>query len=159
MAKSVIMLSSNDYLGLTTHSKVIEAGNCALEILGGLAQQVLDFLMVHVPVMKNWKNFSLISLAKKPVRFSPLAHLGCMASVSSFINKDDLVLVDRNVHSSLWSGINLTRAHVERFGHNDPDDLRDVLRKEDESQPKFLDYRGSIFYGKAILLGYLSSLT
>ena len=59
-----------------------------------------------------------------------------MASTSSFIDKDDLILVDRNVHSSLWSGLSLTRARVERFGHNDPNDLSDILRTENKSQPK-----------------------
>ena len=139
--KEHIMLSSNDYLGLTTHPKVIEAGKRALDTWGSSttgSRLSNGSRACHEELEECLADF----LGKEACQVFSAGYLGCMASVSSFINKDDLVLVDRNVHSSLWSGINLTRARVERFGHNDPDDLRDVLKKEDESQPKFLIIEG-----------------
>jgi 7-keto-8-aminopelargonate synthetase-like enzyme len=60
----------------------------------------------------------------------------------TFAQKGDLILVDRNVHSSLWTGISLSAARVERFAHNSPADLQDILSTEDRKQPKLVIIEG-----------------
>lgn len=69
-------------------------------------------------------------------------YLSCMAAVSTFAQMGDLILVDRNVHSSLWAGIKQSGASVERFAHNDPSDLQDILVSEKRDRPKMVVLEG-----------------
>jgi len=81
-------------------------------------------------------------LGKEAAQISSAGYLSCMASVQAFAQKGDLILVDRNVHSSLWSGIGLTQAKVERFAHNNPADLAEVLSFEKAETPKLVIFEG-----------------
>ena len=69
-------------------------------------------------------------------------YLACMASVMTYAQRGDLILVDRNVHSSLWSGIGLSGARVERFAHNSPSDLQDILTTEKRDQAMLVVLEG-----------------
>ena len=139
--REMIMLSNNDYLGLSEHPKVVQAGRDALRTWGSsstgsrfangsrsyhfeLEEKLADFLGVEA---------CLVSIA---------GYISCMAAVASFAERGDLILVDRNVHSSLWSGITLSGARVERFGHNNPADLQDILTSESHKTPKMLVIEG-----------------
>ena len=139
--REMIMLSNNDYLGLSEHPKVVQAGRDALRMWGSsstgsrfangsrsyhleLEEKLADFLGVEA---------CLVSIA---------GYISCMAAVASFAERGDLILVDRNVHSSLWSGITLSGARVERFGHNNPADLQDILTSEPHKTPKMLVIEG-----------------
>jgi len=65
-----------------------------------------------------------------------------MASVAGFAQKGDLVLADKNLHSCLWDGIRLSHATVERFSHNNPDDLRQLLQTAGADAAKLLIIEG-----------------
>lgn len=139
--KELVMLSSNDYLGLSDHPKVLEAGKKALGKWGASttgARLSNGSRAYHIELEEKLAAF----LGKEACQIHSSGYLSCMTAVSSFINKDDLILVDRNVHSSLWAGISMTRARIERFGHNNPKDLGDLLRTEKQQQPKFLIIEG-----------------
>lgn len=54
----------------------------------------------------------------------------CSAStVAAFANRGDLLVVDEGVYEALGTGINLSRANVKYFKHNDMEDLRRVLER------------------------------
>ncbi len=65
-----------------------------------------------------------------------------MTSVTSFAQKGDLILADKNLHSCLWDGIRLSHASVERFPHNNPEGLREVLESVSAGVPKMLVVEG-----------------
>jgi len=65
-----------------------------------------------------------------------------MASVTTYAQKGDLILADKNLHSCLWDGIRLSHASVERFSHNNPDGLREVLSSIAADVPKMLVVEG-----------------
>ena len=46
----------------------------------------------------------------------------------ALVGRDDLILIDDLSHSSLWTGVRLSRATVHAFRHNDVDHLRALLR-------------------------------
>ncbi|HTB62643.1 MAG TPA: aminotransferase class I/II-fold pyridoxal phosphate-dependent enzyme, partial [Opitutales bacterium] len=54
----------------------------------------------------------------------------------------DLVLGDKNLHSSIWAGIGLTQARAERFAHNNPADLRELLSFEAPDTAKIVAFEG-----------------
>ena len=65
-----------------------------------------------------------------------------LSSVAAFAQKGDVVFADKNIHSCLWDGIRLSMATVERFSHNSPDDLRDVVAASSPDAPKLLVIEG-----------------
>jgi 8-amino-7-oxononanoate synthase len=139
--REMIMLSSNDYLGLSRHPKVLEAGEKALREWGSSttgARLANGSRAIHSQLEEELADF----LGREAVQVLSAGYLACMSAVASFAQKGDLVLVDRNVHSSLWSGIKLSDAKVERFGHNNPQDLQDILLTEKRSQPKMVVVEG-----------------
>ncbi len=139
--KDYIMLSSNDYLGLGSHPKVIEAGRKALEKWGSGttgARLANGSRSYHTELEEELADF----VGKEACHVHAAGYLSCMSAVASFAERGDLIVVDKNVHSSLWSGIHLSGASSERFLHNNPEDLRDVLAHEDPDRAKMLLFEG-----------------
>jgi 7-keto-8-aminopelargonate synthetase-like enzyme len=53
-----------------------------------------------------------------------------------------MILADKNIHSCLWDGIRLSMAGVERFSHNNPEDLRQILKTIPFNTPKMILVEG-----------------
>ena len=139
--KEMIMLSSNDYLGLSFHPKVIEAGRAALLKWGTSttgARTSNGSRTYHVELEERLAAF----LGREACHIHVAGYLSCLSSVASFAQKGDVILADKNIHSCLWDGIRLSMATVERFSHNSPDDLRDVLGEVNSDAAKLLVIEG-----------------
>lgn len=139
--KEMIMLSSNDYLGLSFHPKVIEAGRAAMLKWGTSttgARTSNGSRTFHVELEEKLAAF----LGREACHISSAGYLSCMSSVASFATKGDVILADKNIHSCLWDGIRLSMATVERFSHNNPDDLREVLMAVSPDATKMLVIEG-----------------
>jgi 8-amino-7-oxononanoate synthase len=139
--KDMVMLSSNDYLGLSFHPKVIEAGRAAMLEWGTSttgARPSNGSRGYHLKLEEKLAAF----LGREACHVHAAGYLSCMASVASFAQKGDLVIADKNIHSCLWDGIRLSMATVERFSHNCPIDLREVVSSLDAGAPKMLVLEG-----------------
>ena len=139
--KETIMLSSNDYLGLSFHPKVIEAGRAAMLKWGTSttgARTSNGSRAYHVELEEKLASF----LGREACHIHVAGYLSCLSSVASFAQKGDVVLADKNIHSCLWDGIRLSMATVERFTHNSPDDLREVLAAVSQDATKMLVIEG-----------------
>lgn len=139
--KEMVMLSSNDYLGLSHHPKVIEAGTAALKAWGSSttgARLANGSRGIHRELEEQLADH----LGKEDCQTLSAGYLSCMSAVAAFAQKGDLILVDRNVHSSLWSGIKLSGARAERFSHNNAMDLQDILLTENRDVPKMVVIEG-----------------
>ncbi len=139
--KEMIMLSSNDYLGLSFHPKVVEAGRAALLKWGTSttgARTSNGTRTYHLELEQKLAAF----LGREACHISVAGYLACMSSVASFAQKGDVILADKNIHSCLWDGIRLSVATVERFSHNNPDDLREVIAAVNADTPKMLVIEG-----------------
>ncbi len=139
--KDMIMLSSNDYLGLSFHPKVIEASRAALMKWGTSttgARPSNGSRTYHVDLEERLASF----LGREACHVHAAGYLSCMSSVATFAQKGDLVFGDKNLHSCLWDGIHLSRATVERFSHNNPKDLSDVIANTSPSIPKMVVVEG-----------------
>lgn len=139
--REMIMLASNDYLGLSFHPKVIEAGRAALLKWGTSttgARPANGSRSYHVQLEEKLATF----LGREACHIHAAGYLSCLSSVASFAQKGDVVYADKNIHSCLWDGIRLSMATVERFSHNSPDDLRNVLLATASDAPKMLVIEG-----------------
>jgi 8-amino-7-oxononanoate synthase len=139
--RDMVMLSSNDYLGLSFHPKVIEACGQGPKIWGTSttgARISNGSRGYHVELEEKMANF----LGREACHISVAGYISCCSAVASFAQKGDLILADKNIHSCLWDGIRLSMATVERFSHNNPEDLRQVLKGVPHSQPKMLVMEG-----------------
>jgi 7-keto-8-aminopelargonate synthetase-like enzyme len=139
--QDMIMLASNDYLGLSFHPKVIEAGRAAMLKWGTSttgARISNGSRAYHVEL----ENALAAFLDREACFVTAAGYLSCMSSVAAFAQKGDVVLVDKNIHSCIWDGIRLSMASVERFSHNNPEDLRTVIKTIPHHTPKLIAVEG-----------------
>ena len=139
--RDMIMLSSNDYLGLSFHPRVIEAGKRALDVWGTSptgARSSNGSRGYHEELESALAEF----LGMEACHVSSAGYLSCLSGVAAFATKGDCVIADKNVHSCLWDGIRLSMASVERFSHNSPEDLRTVLQAVPRETAKLLVFEG-----------------
>lgn len=139
--RDMIMLSSNDYLGLSFHPAVIEAGQTAMLKWGTSttgARSSNGSRAYHTELEERLAAF----LGREACHVHSAGYLSCMSSVASFAIKGDVIFADKNIHSCLWDGIRLSLATVERFSHNSPDDLRAAAQSARADAPKHLVIEG-----------------
>ncbi|PIP20718.1 MAG: 8-amino-7-oxononanoate synthase [Candidatus Omnitrophica bacterium CG23_combo_of_CG06-09_8_20_14_all_40_11] len=127
--REYIDFSSNDYLGLSNHPKLIEAAKETLTKYGASssASRLLSGdLDIHheledaVARLKNKERALIFSSGYQ-------ANIGI---VSSFCGAGDAVFCDRLCHASIIDGILLSGAKLFRFRHNDAGHLEGILKKE-----------------------------
>jgi 8-amino-7-oxononanoate synthase len=126
--KVLLDFSSNDYLALSTHPTMKEAGQRAIEALGtgATASRLLSGdLELHHELERRTAHFK-----GKPAAL--VLNSGYQANVgiiSVLCQKGDLVLCDRLCHASILDGIRLSHAGFHRFIHNDMNHLERLLQK------------------------------
>lgn len=139
--RELIMLSSNDYLGLAWHPEVIEASARAVRDWGTSttgARLANGSRAYHAELEGELAAF----IGKESCHVSVAGYISCLSAIAAFAQKGDIVIVDRNIHSCMWDGVRLSGAQVERFSHNNPEDLRRLLESLDPEAPKLLAIEG-----------------
>ncbi len=135
--KEFIMLSSNDYLGLSNHPRIKEAGIQAIKKWGSSttgARLANGGRIFHQELEEKLADF----LGKEACHVYSAGYLACASAVTGFAERKDLILADKNLHSSLWSGIQLSGARCERFAHNNPAHAAEILEDEEDSNKIFV---------------------
>lgn len=126
--KDVINLSSNNYLGLTTHPKLREAALRAVESLGvgsGSVRTIAGTMDLHMELERR------IAVFKK-TEASVVFQSGFAANagtVSAILGKEDLILSDELNHASIIDGARLSRATIKVFPHRDVAALTRLLEE------------------------------
>ncbi len=143
--KELINFCSNDYLGLSSHPKVIERSREYLEQYGtgsGASRLVSGTLSIH-----NELEEKLAEMFQNEAVL--LFNSGFQANVSvipALADRNSLILMDKNCHNSLIQGATLSRAMVRRFQHNDVNHLEKHLQKsESESFNRILIVSETVF--------------
>ena len=135
--KEFIMLSSNDYLGLSNHPRIKEAGIHAIKKWGSSttgARLANGGRIFHQELEEKLADF----LGKEACHVFSAGYLACASAVTGFADRKDLILADKNLHSSLWSGIQLSGARCERFAHNNPSHAAEIIEEEEDSNKIFV---------------------
>jgi glycine C-acetyltransferase len=123
---SVVNLSSNNYLGLTTHPKLREAALDATRTLGvgsGSVRTIAGTMEIHLELERRLATFKHTEAA---VVFQSgfTANAG---TVSSILGKDDFIVSDELNHASIIDGARLSRATIKVFPHRDAKAARNIV--------------------------------
>lgn len=134
---SVVNLSSNNYLGLTTHPRLREAAIQAINDFGvgsGSVRTIAGTMAIHLELERRLADFKKTEAA---VVFQSgfTANAG---TVSSVLTKEDVVISDELNHASIIDGCRLSRATIKVFPHKDVEAARAILRQLPAAQRKLL---------------------
>jgi 8-amino-7-oxononanoate synthase len=126
--KRRIMLGSNNYLGLTVHPRVVEAGVQALREYGSgcSGSRFLNgTLTLHTSLERELADF----LGKEAVMTFSTGFQSNLGIISAICGKNDYVICDRENHASIYDGCKLSYATMLRYRHNDMEHLEKCLKK------------------------------
>jgi glycine C-acetyltransferase len=135
--RSVVNLSSNNYLGLTTHPKLIASTIAATEQFGagsGSVRTIAGTMRIHLELEERLAAFKHTE-AVVVFQSGFAANAGTVAAI---LTKDDVVVSDELNHASIIDGCRLSRAAIKVFPHKDVDAARKVLKELPASQRKLL---------------------
>lgn len=121
-----IMLGSNNYLGLTNHPRVVEAGIKALEKYGSgcSGSRFLNgTLDIHLKLEHDLAEF----LHKEAVVTFSTGFQSNLGIISALVGRNDYVICDKENHASIYDGIKLSYGKMLRYNHNDMEDLERKL--------------------------------
>src|SRR5690349_2540900 len=135
--RTVVNLSSNNYLGLTTHPRLIERALDATRRLGvgsGSVRTIAGTMDIHMELERRLAAFKKVE-AVVVFQSGFAANAG---TVSAVLTKDDVVISDELNHASIIDGCRLSRATIKVFPHKDAAAARAVLQSLPASQRKLL---------------------
>jgi 8-amino-7-oxononanoate synthase len=124
----LLNLSSNDYLGLSQDPGLIDAARAAAARWGagaGASRLVVGHLALHEAVEARLANFKGTEAA---VIF-PTGYMANVGTISALVGPGDTIFCDRLNHASIYDGIKLSGAALQRFPHRDLDRLEDLLQQ------------------------------
>jgi glycine C-acetyltransferase len=134
---SVVNLSSNNYLGLTTHPRLRRAALEAIERFGvgsGSVRTIAGTMAIHMELERRLAEFKQVE-AVVVFQSGFTANAG---TVSAVLTKEDVVISDELNHASIIDGCRLSRAAIKVFPHKDVDAARKIARELPAGQRKLL---------------------
>jgi glycine C-acetyltransferase len=135
--RSVVNLSSNNYLGLTTHPRLRERALEAVRQFGvgsGSVRTIAGTMALHMELERRLAEFKHTE-AVVVFQSGFTANAG---TVSSILTRDEVVISDELNHASIIDGCRLSRAAIKVFPHKDVDAARRILRELPPGQRKLL---------------------
>ena len=129
--RRMIMVGSNNYLGLTSHPRVKEAALRAVEKYGtGCAGSrfLNGTLDLHHEVETSIAKFK----KKEAALLFSTGFQTNLGVISALVGKDDVVIIDRWNHASIIDGCRLAFGQILKYRHNDMDDLERILAAQGE---------------------------
>lgn len=130
--KSLINLSSNNYLGLATDERLIDASVKAAQTYGagaGAVRTINGTMDLHIELEEKLARFK-----KTEAVIVYQSGFNCnMAAISAVMDQHDAILSDELNHASIIDGCRLSRAKVIRYKHSDMNDLRQRAKEAKES--------------------------
>ena len=131
--KDVILLCSNNYLGLANHPKVKEASISAIEKYGfgsGASRLVSGNMELHEELEQRLARFKGTEAA---LVFNSGYHVN-IGIIPALVGRGDLIFSDKLNHASIVDGCLLSKAEVKRYPHKNMNALENLLKKYSELQ-------------------------
>ncbi len=130
--KQVVMIGSNNYLGLTTDPRVKKAAQQALDKFGTSctgSRFLNGTLEFHLELDRRLAKF----VGKEAAIVFSTGYQTNVGTIQAIVQRNDVVIVDKDDHASIVDGCSMAKgmnqAEMKRFKHNDPSSLEDVLEK------------------------------
>jgi glycine C-acetyltransferase len=135
--REVIQLSSNNYLGLTTHPRLKKAALAAIEKYGagtGSVRTIAGTFSMHERFEEKLAKFKHTEAALV-FQSGFTSNVGVIASI---LGKEDVVISDALNHASIIDGIRLTKAQRRIYNHCDMDDLEKALKETEGARTRLV---------------------
>lgn len=135
--RTEVNLSSNNYLGLTTHPKLRERARQALDRYGvgsGSVRTIAGTMDIHMELERKLAEFKKTE-AVVVFQSGFTANAG---TVSSILSKEDVIVSDELNHASIIDGSRLSRATIKVFPHRDVSAARKILSEIPQGPRKLL---------------------
>jgi len=124
--RKLVMVGSNNYLGLTTHPKVRQAAIEAIERYGTSctgSRFLNGTLALHHELERNLAKF----LGQQAALCFSTGYQTNLGTISALVGKGDVAITDKDDHASIIDGCAFSQGTMKRFRHNDLDHLKSVL--------------------------------
>jgi 8-amino-7-oxononanoate synthase len=128
--RKVLILGSNNYLGLTYDPAVIDRGVDALRAFGSgtTGSRIANgTYRGHKELELRLAGF----FGRRHAMIFSTGYQANLATISTLAGKDDTILIDADSHASIYDACRMGNAQVIRFRHNDPADLAKRLKRLD----------------------------
>jgi 8-amino-7-oxononanoate synthase len=126
--KRMIMIGSNNYLGLTTHPKVREAAIDAIRRYGPSCTGS-RFLNGNLALHNQLEEELAAFIGKEAGLVFSTGMQTNLGTISALVGRDDVVITDRDDHASIVDGCRLSFGEMKRYRHNDMQHLELVLQQ------------------------------
>ncbi len=135
--REMIMIGSNNYLGLIDHPKVMQAAKEAIDRYG-VATCGSRFLTGTIDLHEILEDRLARFMNKEAAVTFSTGYQTNLGIISSLAGKDDVVITDRMDHASIIDACRLSKAEVKKFKHNDLRDLERVLSEIPDGKGKLI---------------------
>jgi 8-amino-7-oxononanoate synthase len=135
--KEMIMVGSNNYLGLLDHPKVMKAAHDAIDSYGVAtcgSRFLNGTLDIHMHLEERLAEF----MKKEAALTFSTGFQTNLGIISTLVQRGEAVFTDRMDHASIVDACRLSYADVFKFKHNDMDDLERLLSSIDRDVPKLV---------------------
>lgn len=135
--KQLIMIGSNNYLGLTIHDDVI---NSAIEATKkyGTGVSGSRFLNGTLDIHKKLEKELAEFLDKEDATIFSTGFQSNLGIISAIAGRNDIIFSDKENHASIYDAQRLSYAEVIRYNHSDMNDLEDKLSRAPEHKGKLI---------------------
>jgi glycine C-acetyltransferase len=134
----VIILSSNNYLGLAEHPDVVQAGIAGLQSYGAGTASVRFICGTFAPHLELERDLAELSATD-----AALTYVSCWnaneAAIPTLTDERTVILSDELNHASIIDGVRLAKPERKaRYAHSDMTELRDLLQSCEPGQRKLI---------------------
>jgi 8-amino-7-oxononanoate synthase len=131
--KQLVMVGSNNYLGLTTHPKVRQAAMEAIEKYGTSctgSRFLNGTLALHHELDRRLAEF----VGKEAALCFSTGYQTNLGTISALVGRGDVAITDKDDHASIIDGCTFSMGTMKRFRHNDMDHLKHVLENSKDAK-------------------------
>jgi len=126
--KEMIMMGSNNYLGLTAHPKVISAAQNIMNKYGAGAGSV-PLLAGSFDIHRKLEMKLAELKGCEDALVFPSGYVTNLGCIQALVRNEDLAVIDRLAHASIIDGCLLSPGSFRTFKHSDVQSLRGVLKR------------------------------
>lgn len=135
--KKILMVGSNNYLGLFDDPRIKASAIAAIEKYGTStcgSRFLNGTYSLHVELEKKLAHF----MGKEEALTFSTGMQTNLGAIAALAGRDDVIVIDRMVHASIMDAVRLSYAHIAKFKHNDMKDLEDKLAHQPADKGKLI---------------------
>jgi 8-amino-7-oxononanoate synthase len=135
--KKILMVGSNNYLGLFDDARVKEGAIDAIKQYGSStcgSRFLNGTYSLHAELETKLAKF----MGKEEALTFSTGMQTNLGAISALASRNDIIILDRMVHASIMDAVRLSYAHIAKYKHNDMKDLEEKLAHQPQDKGKLI---------------------